>query len=131
MPNHLEFVVRPSQAPQIRPGVPTQIFATPKIVVNDPIVWGSSGDSVFSSNASSQVELPQPKWEESRTYDVVRVFNPDDHSQFVDTEQMTEYQARNKIGKDRITLRFATNTNTDDTEVISTGNIRKSNVPSP
>jgi hypothetical protein len=135
MPNHLEYVVRPSQSPNIRPGMPTQILATPKVIDNEPIVWGNSGDSVFDLNASTSIELPQPKWEESRKYDVVRVYNPDDRTQFVDTEQMTEYQARNKpsqqssIAQDRIQLMFATNTNTENTEVISKGNTRSS--PSP
>jgi hypothetical protein len=68
-----------------------------------------------------QSEVPEPKWETERTYDVVRVYNPDDRSQFVDTEQMTEYQARNKISKERITLKFATNSNTENTEVIQKG----------
>lgn len=135
MPNHLEYVVRPSQNPSIRPGHPSQILATPKIVANEPITWGSSGPSVFDLRASSQSEVPEAKWESSRTYDVVRVYNPDDHSQFVDTEQMTEYQARNKpsqpsaIAQDRIQLMFATNTNSPDTEVISKGNKRTSQVP--
>lgn len=125
MPNHLEYVVRPSQSPAIRPGSPTQIFATPKLIDNTPITWGNAGNSVFDLKASSSSEVPQPKFEAQRTYDVVRVYNHDDHSQFVDTEQMTEYQARNKLSSDRFTMKFATNTNSPDTEVISKGNIRK------
>lgn len=129
MPNHLEHVVRPSQAPQIRPGTPVQIFATPKVPENNPIAWGGAGDSVFDAHAHAQQELPQPKFEESRTYDVVRVYNPDDRTQFVDTEQMTEYQGRNKLSNDRVTFRFATNHNTENTEVISKGNRRTSTIP--
>jgi hypothetical protein len=126
MPNHLEHVVRPSQAPQIRPGVPVQLFATPKVVINTPKTWGRPGDSVFDLTARSQSDVPQPKFEAQRTYDVVRVFNPDDRTQFVDTEQMTEYQGRNKLSSDRFTIKFATNTNTENTEVIQKGLIRKS-----
>ena len=129
MPNHLEFVVRPSQSPNIRPGTPNQIFEPPKAGDDTPVVWGNGGQSVFDLHAHAQVELPQPKWEESRTYDVVKVFNPDDKSQFVETEQMTEYQARNRLSPERTQLKFATNTNTENTEVVSTGNIRKSQVP--
>lgn len=125
MPNHLEHVVRPSQAPQIRPGQPSQLLATPKVPENEPQVWGSSGDSVFDLQAHAQQELPEPKYEAARTYDVVRVYNPDDRSQFVDTEQMTEYQGRNKIDKSRFVLRFAKNENTENTEVRSRNNIRK------
>jgi hypothetical protein len=129
MPNHLEYVTRPSESPNIRPGHPTQILAAQKIVANNPITWGSPGNSVFDLRASSQATVPLPKFESQRTYDVVRVFNPDDKTQFVDTEQMTEYQGRNKIADDRISLQFATNTNTDNTQVISKGNVRKSQIP--
>lgn len=125
MPNHLEHVVRPSESPKIRPGTPTQIFATPKVVQNNPNVWGSAGNSVFQLQARAQQELPQPLTETERKYDVVRVYNPDDRTQFVDTEQMTEYQGRNKISNDRIKLRFNGNANTTNTEVISKNNIRK------
>lgn len=125
MPNHLEQVVRPSQAPRIRPGHPSQILKTPKIVQNTPIVFGSSGNSVFDLHAQAQVELPQPKFEGQRTYDVVRVYNPTDRTQFVDTEQMTEYQSRNKLSADRFVMKFATNTNTENTEVIQKGVVRK------
>lgn len=125
MPNHLEYVVRPSQSPQIRPGSRTQLLEAPKIVQNNPQVWGSSGNSVFQLHAHTQQELPQPMNEKQRTYDIVRVYNPDDHEQFVDTEQMTEYQGRNKISNDRITLRFANNANTEHTKVIAKNQKRK------
>lgn len=122
MPNHLEYVVRPSMDKSIRPGTATQLLATQKIVENEPIVWGNSGDSVFDLRAHAQQELPMPEFPETkRSYDVVRVYNPDDRTQFVDTEQMTEYQGRNRISKDRITLRFTKNQNTANTEVRQRG----------
>lgn len=125
MPNHLEYVVRPSQTKGIRPGTRTQLFEPPKVPDNDPITWGSGGDSVFDLQAHAQWEAPEPKFEAQRTYDVVRVFNPDDRDQFVDTEQMTEYQARQKIDKSRFTLRFQGNQDTTNTKVISKNNIRR------
>src|SRR5687767_13337484 len=94
MPNHLEHVVRPSQSPQIRPGTPTQIFATPKVPQNAPQVWGGSGDSVFDLQASASQELPEPKNESQRTYDEIKVKSPDDPETFIITEQMTEYQGK-------------------------------------
>lgn len=122
MPDHLEFVVRPSQAPAIRPGVPTQIFQTPKVPNNPPKVWGNAGESVFELNAHAQQELPMPEFPETkRSYDVVRVYNPDDEEQFVDTEQMSEYQGRNKISGERIVLRFAKAQNTETTKVQQRG----------
>jgi hypothetical protein len=129
MPNHLEYVVRPSQAPQIRPGTPTQLLATPKTPENEPITWGSEGDSVFDLTASESIELPKAEWEKERTYDVVRVYNHDDHEQFVDTEQMTYWTSRNKIDKSRFTMRLDNNFNGPDTEVISKDNKRTSTLP--
>ena len=133
MPDHLEFVVRPSQSPAIRPGVPTQILKTPKVPKNEPIQWGNSGQSVFDLHAHNQQETPKPEYPETqRKYDVVRVYNPDDHDQYVDTEQMTEYQGRNKISGDRIVLRFADTQNTANAKVQQRGLIRKNpNNPDP
>jgi hypothetical protein len=103
------------------------LSATPKVPSNEPITWGNATASVFQLQASSQAEVPPAKFEESqRKYDVVRVYNPDDREQFVDTEQMTEYQGRNSIGKERTTIRFSGNSNTENTEVIQKGIIRKS-----
>lgn len=128
MPNHLEYVVRPSQSPTIRPGTPNQIFEAIEVPENAPITWGKAGNSVFDLHASSQIELPKPQWETERKYDIVRVFNPDDRTQFVDTEQMTEYQSRNKLSADRFIMKFATNSNTENTEVIAKGLKRKSDL---
>lgn len=122
MPDHIEYVVRPNESARIRPGSPSQILAPPKIVENEPQVWGSSGDGVFDLRAHSQVELKPPEFPETkRKYDVVRVYNPDDREQYVDTEVMTEYQGRNKISKDRIILRFAETQNSKTTEVRQRG----------
>lgn len=122
MPDHLEFVVRPSQSPAIRPGTPTQIFQTAKVPQNTPITWGNAGQSVFDLHAHSQATVPKPEWPEtSRKYDVVRVYNPDDKEQYVDTEQMTEYQGRNTISKERIVLRFAKTQATENTKIMQRG----------
>jgi hypothetical protein len=122
--NSLEQIVRPSQAPTIRPGPAVQIQSTPKVVENEPIVWGSAGDSVFQLRASASDKVDN-KWpEDQRTYDVVRVYNKDDREQYIDTEVMTEYQGRNKISQDRIQLRFAATKESANVEVISTGNKR-------
>lgn len=127
MPNHLEHVVRPSQSPQIRPGVPLQLFATAKIPQNDPQVWGSAGNSVFDLQAQEQVELPQPKWEDQRTFSTVKVKNPDDTSQSITTEQMTEYQGRPAKGAPgtKLTLRFEPPKDTEFTEVVDKNIIRR------
>lgn len=126
MPDHLEYVVRPSQAPSIRPGHPSQLLVAAAVPQNTPQQWGSSGDSVFDLHAHSSATVPKPEFPETqRKYDVVRVYNPDDNTQYIDTEEMTEYQGRNKISKDRIVLRFADTQNTANTKVQQRGLTRK------
>ena len=126
MSNQLEQIVRPSQSPLIRPAAATQIYAIPKIPDNAPVEWGSGGDSIFELHGHAESSIDN-KWpEEKRTYDVVRVYNPDDRDQFIDTEVLTEYQGRNKISQDRIVMQFALNSNTKNTEVIERGLVRKS-----
>lgn len=124
MSNHLEQIVRPSQSPSIRPSSATQIYATPKIPENEPIVWGSSGQTVFELKAHAEGSNDTHFPETQRTYDVVRVYNPDDRDQHIDTEVMTEYQGRNKISQDRITIRYGETKADANTEVISKGNVR-------
>jgi len=125
--NQLEQIVRPSQAPAIRPGPAVQIYSTPQIVENEPIVWGSAGNSVFQLSASASGEAPEATWPETdRTYDVVKIYNQDDREQFIETEVMTEYQGRNKISQDRITLRFAETRASKNVEIVSRGNKRSS-----
>ena len=126
MSSQLEQIVRPSQAPSIRPGPAVQIYATPKIVENEETVWGSPGNSVFQLRASASAEAPQATWPETdRTYDVVKVYNEDDREQYIETEVMTEYQGRNKISQDRITIRFAATKESKNVEVTERGLTRK------
>lgn len=126
----LEQIVRPYVSGQIRPATPVGLQFPVTSKANVPTVWGAAGQNAFQLTAAINQKVPPAQWPKSdetqRTYDVVRVFNKDDKTQFVDVEAMTEYQARNKIDGSRITLRYATNTNTDTTQVMSTGNVRKS-----
>jgi len=123
--NQLEQIVRPSQSALIRPAVAIQIYATPKIPDNTPVEWGSSGNSIFELHAHAEDSLDRNWPEEKRKYDVVRVYNEDDRSQYIDTEVMTEYQGRNKISQNRIVMQFALNSNTKNTEVIERNLVRE------
>jgi hypothetical protein len=99
--------------------------------------WGKAGDSIFNMDAPHYggkiVPPDDDKKETKRTYDVVRVQNPDDEDQYVETEVMTAYEAQNKIdpsrtqiAKDRFVLRFAPTQPAANIKVISTGNTRTS-----
>jgi hypothetical protein len=120
----VERIVRPAEVIKLRPDYPDALNKAPPPPKSNVVVWGSAGQDVFALQASASQSINN-KWPEtSRTYDVVRVYNPDDRDQHIDTEVMTEYQGRNKISQDRIQIRFAETKNTANTEVISRGNSR-------
>jgi len=128
--NPLELLVRPNQTADFRPlpGAP-RLAQVGDETKNDNVVvsWGGTGDSIFTiARPPFGFKVEDDKQETERTYDVVRVKNPDDPDQYVDTEVMTEWKARNKIDSSRTTLRFASPTSSQTTEVISRGNKRSS-----
>lgn len=123
----LEQIVRPAQVPNIRP----LNFAIPRKQPKNPsdnlITWGNAGNDIFTISAHLQQDIKPAEWEETkRTYDAVRIQNPDDTEQHVDAEAMTEYQSRNRISKDRYILRFAKQEDSESVKVLSRGNVRKS-----
>jgi hypothetical protein len=122
-------VVRPNQLINIRPSASPDIRRKP-LPVQDPedgrVVWGSSGNDIFQLAASYTATPQKPQEEEKRTYSTVRIENPDDSDQFLETEVMTEYVGRNKTSKDRFTLRFAEPKAAPNIKILSTGNTRTS-----
>lgn len=126
--SELEQIVRPSQEGAIRPG-PISGYQAPPVVKDATVItWGTSGSNIFqlSAHASQQINNPWPKSDEThRKYDIIKVKNPDDDTQHVFVEAMTEYNARNSIDKSRTTLRYASQTSSANVEVISTGNVRR------
>lgn len=129
----LEQIVRPYTTGAIRPASPLGLQFPVPAKANAPTVWGSAGQNAFQLTASINLKTPPAQWPKSdetqRTYDVVRVFNPDDHSSYVDTEAMTQYQALNAVDQSRITLNYARVQSSQDVQIMSTGNIRKSSSP--
>lgn len=128
--NPLELLVRPNQSSDFRPpGSAPRLAQVGDVTKNDNVLvsWGSGGDSIFTvTSPSFGFKVEDEKQETERTFDVVRVKNPDDPDQYVDTEVMTEWKARNKIDQSRIVLRFTPASSSQDTEVISRGNKRTS-----
>lgn len=127
----LENLVRPNESTNYRPP-PTNPFASSnpndsRKFENAKLSWGGAGDGLFTwQNPGFGLTDDTKNDETLRKYDVVRVKNKDDPDQYVDTETMTEYQARNAISKQRITLRFAPPEASENTEIISRGNSRGS-----
>lgn len=122
-------IVRPNQTPDIRPAKGTKLRTTRPVTPDAPddgrVTWGSSGNSVFQLRANIKQELPPVIMEQARVYDVIRVENPDDSDQYVETEVMTEYQARNSIDKSRYVLRFGATQPSANVSIVSRGNVRK------
>jgi hypothetical protein len=121
-------IVRPFGFNDVRPRpsmpdkAPTQPPEGPNLVT-----WGSPGNDIFAVRANLKSEIPKPDWDETeRKYDTVRVYNKDDREQYVDTEVMTEFNMRNKIGKDRFTIRFGETQADENSEIIKKGSVRKS-----
>jgi hypothetical protein len=128
MASSLEQIVRPSTAGSIRPGVPLGYQQPPIVKDSNTITWGGSGSNIFTLKAHVQQSInnPWPQDEIKRTFDVVKVFNPDDHDQHVTVEAMTKYQARNRVDKSRYELNFAKMNPTEgDIEIVSSGNTRQ------
>jgi hypothetical protein len=126
MPN-LEQVVRPAQTLVFRP-IASQKGSTPIFPDDVVLLWGDSGNNVFqlSQNVKQSVNNDRSDKEESRTFDVVRIKNTEDDSQFLDVEVLTGYQARNQIDKTRTKLLFSPPQGGGNVEILKRNQTRNS-----
>jgi hypothetical protein len=123
----IERIIRPAQTAGIRPTNFAVARASPAANEAAIITWGGAGATVFELKASIQISVkPIQASEVSRTYDVIKVKNPDDDTQLIQTEVMTAYQAKNQIDGSRIQLFYDPQKASKDVEVVSKGNVRKS-----
>jgi hypothetical protein len=122
----LERIIRPAQTAGIRPSSFAVARTAPASNQSATLTWGGSGATVFELKASIQLQVQEIQGTElQRTYDVVKVKNPDDDTQFIQTEVLTNYQARNTINGGRINIDYQRQQDSQDIEIVSTGNIRK------
>lgn len=121
----IERIIRPAQTGGIRPtnfSVAREVPASGELAL---ITWGGPGATVFELKAHIQQTVKPAEFdEETRTYDVVKVKNPDDETQFIETEVMTAYQSRNKIDGSRTKMFYKPQKASKDIEIVSTGNKR-------
>lgn len=122
----LEKVVRPNQRPDLRPQYPLGLQTSVVLDAAEAIVWGSSGDRIFSISVHFSASIPPVYEEQSRTYDVVRVKNKDDKEQYVDVEVMTKYVGINQIDQSRTKISLDRVQSSSNVEVLSSGNERGS-----
>lgn len=122
----LEVIVRPSQSPDIRPPIAFGLQASPAPTPDTEVVWGSAGNNAFNFTRHVSQSIEAVHNETTRTFDKVRVKNPDDLSQHVDVEAMTKYQGKNAIDRSRITINYDRVQEADNIEVLSRDNTRNS-----
>lgn len=126
MPN-LEHVVRPLQSINIRPS--GKNTSEPVLSPDDVVLlFGGSGSDIFqlSQTVKDNVNNQRDDREVERTFDVVRVKNPDDDTQHVDVEVMTGYKAQNQIDKSRTQLRLTPPQGGGNVEILQRGQTRRS-----
>lgn len=114
----LEVVVRPVVLPSIRPQPPR----VPVVIEEDDRVSeiiGRSGGAVTLTHSRRWSFQRASKRELSRTYDVVRVFNPEDEQQYVDIEVMKRLRMRGTDGNAE-TFRLCDGAPGANTVVLST-----------
>lgn len=121
----LERIIRPAQTKGIRPFNFSIARTSPATNQQAMLSWGSAGSNVFQLQASIQQSVkPDIKGNETRrVYDVVNISNPDDPTQHVQAQVLTQYQAINQIDKSRITLNYARTVPSQDVQIVSTNNV--------
>lgn len=124
MPTLAEYLSRPFKSP---PVFPPNRTSKPRPREANDVVWsfGSPGQNVFQISASNRSDITDhDRTEVRRTYDTIRVKNPDDNSQHVDVEVLTEYQARNRIDEKRYKVRFTPQEESSNIEIMKKNNVR-------
>jgi hypothetical protein len=132
----LTQIVRPYAVANIRPLLVPTKNAPPADPPEGVLIWGKSGDSVFSQDGAhygGKMDPSKDQKEMKRTYDTVRVSKEDDPDTYVDTEVMTAYEvadtidpSRVQISPDRYILRFAKTQESDTVKILKSGQTRVS-----
>lgn len=124
----LEQIVRPGQTATVTPPYAVAAFrkapATPDPTI---FVFGKGDNDAFLSQGvkfSPYTNKSDENEEIKRKYDTIRIKSKDDPDTYIDTEVMTEWQARNQFLKSHITLRFFEPESGPNVEVIRRGQWR-------
>jgi hypothetical protein len=123
MPN-LESVVRPYAIQGVNPPKPQ--VEGPNAPEQAILEFGGSGASVFTValSAFTEVVTIEPHREISRTFDVVRVKNPDDPKQFVDVESLRKVTLQNVSTGAKREITYAEQQADANTEFVKRNQIR-------
>lgn len=95
--------------------------------IDTTVVWGKPGASPFEEYQTTQLEFKEEeRTETKRTYDVVRVKDPDNEDNHVDMEVMTSYTSVSKNGASRVKINLDRVKPSQDVEILSRDNTRSS-----
>lgn len=90
------------------------------------IVWGKAGASPFQLQANSALEEITERTEVQRTYDVVRVKDPDNEDNHIDVEVMTSYTSVDKNGGSRLKINLDRTRESQNVEILERDKTRTS-----
>jgi hypothetical protein len=102
----------------IRPDFNALAYQPQGVDSETTVVWGKPGASPFQIQANVALEVDETRTETSRTFDVVRVKDPDNADNHVDMEVMTSYTSRKKNGGGRVTIDLARVQPSESVEIL-------------
>lgn len=116
----LETIVRPVTSKDFRPTAKRSLPPTD----DNPVSFdGGTGRLIDLNHSANYSWSHTVERETERTYDTLRIHNPDDSSQFVDDEVITKIRYRNWDGNIR-KVRLTDPPEQDNIEIISRDNTR-------
>lgn len=111
----------------IRPDFNARKYEPASDDIDTTVVWGKPGASPFQVDQSnSLVPGDEERTETTRTYDVVRVKDPDNEDNHVDMEVMTSYTSVSKSGASRVKINLDRVKPSQNVEILSRDNTRSS-----
>lgn len=121
----------PNYKESIRPDFNPARYQAPAADDETTFVWGKAGASPFQLNATVGFTVKdEQQVEMKRTYDTVRVKDPDNEDNHVDMEVVTAYQLKNKIDGSRINITMDRVQESDTVQILQKDQQRTSSVGS-
>lgn len=118
-----------------RPWLPGDIRPSKKDTGREPVVagnavltWGKGGGNVFllAAGIQNNFVVEDDNVEIKRTFDTIRIKQPDNADNYVDVEVMTAYQSRNTISAERRKIAFSKVEASQNVEIIKRDQTRTS-----
>jgi hypothetical protein len=109
-----------------RPDANTAAYAPPQADSDTTVVWGKAGASPFQLQANVALEVIEERTEVQRTYDVVRVTDPNNEDNHIDMEVMTSYTSVDKNGGSRLKINLDRATESENVKVMERDRTRVS-----